>query len=308
MTINGSSGAISWTPTEAQGPSTNTITVVVTDNGVPALSVTNSFTVTVREVNLTPVLNVPTDQTIAEQTSLNVRTSATDAVLTGIDLTFVLVRAPLGMSINGSSGVISWTPSEAQGPSTNLISVSVTDNGVPALSATNSFTVTVREVNLAPVLSVPADQTIDEQTALSVSASATDADLPANTLTFALVSAPVGMSINAASGVISWTPTEAQGPSTNVVSVSVTDNGVPALSVTNSFTVTVREVNLAPVLSVPADRTIAEQTALSVSASATDADLPANTLTFALVSAPVGMSISPASGVISWTRSEGRRG
>src|SRR2546430_3128735 len=94
------------------------------------------------------------------------------------------------MRVIGSSGVISWTPREAQGPSTNVVSVSVTDNGVPALSATNSFTVTVTEVNLAPVLSVPADQTIDEQTTLSVSASATDADLPANTLIFALVSAP----------------------------------------------------------------------------------------------------------------------
>src|SRR2546421_5194723 len=105
------------------------------------------------------------------------------------------------MRINPANGVISWTPSEAQGPSTNVVSVSVTDNGVPALSATNSFTVTVREVNAAPVLSMPADQTIDEQTALSVSASATDADLPANTLTFTPVSATAGMRIGPASGV-----------------------------------------------------------------------------------------------------------
>src|SRR5213078_1450703 len=263
MTINGSSGAINWTPSEAQGPSTNTITVVVTDNGVPALSATNSFTVTVREVNVAPVLSVPADQTIDEQTSLSVSASATDADLPANTLTFALVSAPLGMSINPASGVISWTPSEAQGPSTNVVSVSVTDNGVPALSVTNSFTVTVTEVNLAPVLSVPADQTIDEQTTLSVSASATDADLPANTLTFALVSAPTGMTINPGSGAISWTPSEAQGPSTNVVSVSVTDNGVPALSATNNFTVTVTEVNLAPVLSVPADQTIDERTTLN---------------------------------------------
>src|SRR5205809_7750790 len=90
--------------------------------------------------------------------------------------------------------------------------------------------------------------TIDEQTALSLSASATDADLPANTLTFALVSAPVGMSIDPASGTISWTPSEAQGPSTNLVSVSVTDNGVPALSATNSFTVTVNAPATTPLI------------------------------------------------------------
>src|SRR5204863_269876 len=146
-------------------------------------------------------------------------------------LTFALVSAPTGMTINPATGAISWTPTEAQGPSTNIVSVSVTDNGVPALSVTNTFTVTVNEVNLAPVLTVPANQTINEQTTLSVSASAIDADISANTLTFALVSAPTGMTINPASGAISWTPTEAQGPSTNIASVSVTDNGVPALSV-----------------------------------------------------------------------------
>src|SRR2546421_3592440 len=155
--------------------------------------------------------------------------------------------------------------------STTTVTASVTYTAVLGLSVTNTFPVIVNEVNLAPVLTVPADQTINEQTTLNVSASAIDADIPANTLTFALVSAPTGTTINPASGAISWTPTEAQGPSTNVVSVSVTDNGVPALSVTNTFTLIVNEVNLAPVLTLPADQTINEQTTLNVSASAIDA-------------------------------------
>src|SRR5204863_339138 len=150
----------------------------------------------------------------------------------------------------------------------------------------------------------PADQTMAEQTTLSVSASATDADIPANSLTFALVSAPTGMTINPATGAISWTSTEAQGPSTNVVRVRVTDNGVPALSVTNTFKVIVNEVNLAPVLTVPADQTINEQTTLSVSASAIDADIPANSLTFALPTRRSSVLINPATGAISWTPTE----
>src|SRR5437879_4686720 len=154
--------------------------------------------------------------------------------------------------------------------------MSLTDNGMPDVSVTNTFQVIVNEVNLAPVLTVPADQTMAEQTTLNVSASATDADIPANSLTFALVSSPTGMTINPATGAIGWTPTEGQGPSTNAVSVSVTDNGVPALSVTNTFTVIVNEVNLAPVLTVPANQTINEQTSLNVSASATDADIPSS--------------------------------
>ena len=46
----------SWTPSEAQGPSTNTFTTVVTDSGAPSKSTTNSFVVTVNEVNSAPVL------------------------------------------------------------------------------------------------------------------------------------------------------------------------------------------------------------------------------------------------------------
>src|SRR5439155_672931 len=128
---------------------------------------------------------------------------------------------------------------------TNTITVVVADNGVPALSATNSFTVTVREVNVAPVLSVAADRTIEELSALAVRASAADADVPANTLTFSLVSPPAGMTINGSSGAIHSTPTRRSSHLTNTITVVVADNGVPALSATNSFTVTVREVNVA---------------------------------------------------------------
>src|SRR5205814_10665980 len=67
--------------------------------------------------------------------------------------------------------------------STNVVTVRVFDNGSPSLSATNSFQVIVTEVNSAPVLTLPANQTIAEQTTLSVTATATDSDLPANTLT-----------------------------------------------------------------------------------------------------------------------------
>src|SRR5205814_8907727 len=111
-------------------------------------------------------------------------------------------------------------------PSINILSLHDALPILPALSVTNTFQVIVNEVNLAPVLTVPANQTINEQTTLNVSASAIDADLPANSLTFALVSSPAGMTINPASGAISWTPTEAQGPGTNIASVNVTDNGV----------------------------------------------------------------------------------
>src|SRR6185369_1223271 len=107
-------------------------------------------------------------------------------------LTYNLVNPPAGAQIS-ANGVIAWTPSEAQGASTNLITTVVSDNGIPPLSATNTFTVIVTEVNSAPLLTVPPDQTINELATLSVSASATDSDIPANSLLFSLLSPPVGM-------------------------------------------------------------------------------------------------------------------
>src|SRR5881394_1152546 len=167
-----------------------------------------------------------------------------------------------------------------------------------ALPISNSFTVVVHEVNSAPVLTVPADQTINELDALVVTNTASDADLPANTLSFGLVSAPTGVLLDASTGVLSWTPTEAQGPSTNLIKVKVTDDGAPPLSVTNSFTVVVREVNSAPVLTVPADQTINELSTLVVTNTASDTDLPANTFSFGLVSAPTGLLLDANSGVL----------
>src|SRR5205814_9619722 len=42
-----------------------------------------------------------------------------------------------------STGVFTWTPGNAQSPSTNVITIQVADNGTPSWSATQSFTIFV---------------------------------------------------------------------------------------------------------------------------------------------------------------------
>src|SRR5207249_2162316 len=299
-----SSGVVSWTPTEAQGPSTNAFTVQVADNGTPPLTDSKSFTVVVNEVNTRPVLTVPATQTIAELTTLSVNATATDSDVPANTLSFALVSGPPGLTVS-SGGAITWTPTAAQGPSTNVVTVRVSDDGSPSLSATNSFRVIVTAANTVPVLNVPSNKTIREiLDTLVVTNTATDADVPANTLTFALVSAPVGVNLNPNTGVLSWTPTEAQGPSTNVITVKVSDNGSPSLSATNSFQVIVTEVNSVPALVVPANQTIDELSTLVVTNRAGDPDVPANTFTFGLVSAPTGVSLDANTGVLTWTPTE----
>src|SRR5206468_9301317 len=175
------------------------------------------------------------------------------------------------------TGVLTWTPTIAQGESTNLITVKVTDNGLPAMSDTNSFTVVVNEENNPPMLPVQATLTIDELTLLTVTNTASDADVPVDVLSYQLVDPPAGMIIDSHTGVLSWTPSESQGPSTNLITVKVTDNGQPALSATNSFTVIVNEVNTAPVfLDAISELRINELALLVIDNPANDSDLPAN--------------------------------
>ncbi len=245
--------------------------------------------------NRTPVLATVADQTLDEGQTLSLTLSGTDADLPAQSLTFYLISGPTGMAVT-SAGVLTWTPSESQGPSTNAVSVALSDG---TTSASRSFTVTVRELNAAPLLASVADQTIDEGQTLSLTLSGTDADLPAQTLTFSLISGPTGMAVTSA-GVLTWTPSESQGPSTNAISVALSDG---TTSTSRSFTVIVREVNAAPVLATIDNQTLDEGQTLSLTLSGTDADLPAQTLTFSLISGPTGMAVTSA-GVLTWTPSE----
>lgn len=299
-------GQFTWTPTEAQGPGTYTITVRATDTGTPPLSSTMSFTVTVREVNLAPTLTLPAiPSPVDEGVPLTFTATATDQDLPvntpASTLTYSLIGQPSGAVINPSSGVFTWTPSEAQGPGTFTFTVRVTDNGSPALSDSRTVTVTVLEVNAAPMLTLPTNFfTLDELTTLTFTNLAADADLPANLLTFSLQNAPTNMTIDAA-GAVRWTPLEHQGPSTNVITVRVEDNGSPALSASSNFTVVVREVNQAPAFAnLPSVVNVTNTGSLSLQLAATDTDTPANTLTFSKVSGPVDLTVSP-SGVVAWT-------
>jgi len=308
--INAGTGAFAWTPTESQGPGTYTIAVRVTDNALPNLSDTRTFTVAVNEVNVAPTLNPISSKTVNENGTLTFTAAASDADLPANSKTFSLdSNAPAGASIDPATGVFTWAPTETQGPAAYPITVRVTDNNPDAanskqMSDAKTFTVTVNEVNAAPILPAIADKTANEKSALTFSLAAADADLPANSLAYTLDSgAPAGASLDPVTGVFTWTPTEVQGPGTNVITVRVTDDAATPLADTKAFAIVVNEVNEAPVLAAIANKTIAEGATLSLTAAATDADLPANTLAFSLVGAPSGATIDPGTGAFAWTPS-----
>jgi hypothetical protein len=296
-------GIITWTPSEVQGPSTNTLTTVVTDSGIPPLSATNTFKVVVNEINVPPVLPPQTNRTIVALTPLTVTNTASDADVPANTITYALLSAPTNAVIS-NVGVITWTPVVVQVPSTNVFTTVATDSNPLAvnsqhLSATNSFTVVVSTIHNGPALAAQTNRTINEQTALVLTNAATDNDIPQRQLTYLLLNAPSGASIDT-NGVITWTPSELQGPATNTITTVVSDDGTPQLSTTNTFTVTVNEINVPPVLPPQTNRTIVALTPLTVTNTASDADIPANTITYTLLSAPTNAAVD-ASGVISWS-------
>jgi hypothetical protein len=277
--------------------------VVVTDNGSPPMSATNTFKVTVDEVNSAPVLPVQTNITVIGLEILIVTNTASDSDIPANSLGYALLEAPTNSTID-TNGIITWSPAASDVPSTNVFTTVVTDSNPWAgnsqhLSATNSFVVVVEAVHNGPSLSSQPAMAVDELTTLRITNTASDSDIPALTLTYTLLDPPAGAIIDT-NGIITWTPTEAQGPSTNFITTVVSDSGAPELSATNVFEVVVREINQAPVLPVQTNRTIAGMTMLVVTNTASDPDIPVNALSYALLVAPTNAVID-TNGIITWT-------
>jgi hypothetical protein len=97
-------------------------------------------------------------------------------------------------------------------------------------------------MNSPPSLTTVSNRTISAGIILTITNTATDPDLPYQSLSFN-VNGPTNASINPSNGVFSWRPLVAQAGTSNFLSVVVTDNGTPALSATQSFGVVVNHLN-----------------------------------------------------------------
>jgi hypothetical protein len=193
----------------------------------------------VRTVNTRPVVLDIGELTVDELTPLNFTAGVTDDDVPSQTMTYALTNAPAGASIDPVTGQFTWTPTEAQGPTNASITIVATDDGTPPLSGSNTFQVVVYEVNQPPALALPPDQAVHATATLALHATATDPDIPTNTLTFALVVGPGGLTVDPA-GLITWTPGLGQIGTTNTVTVRVFDNGDPVLEDVKSFAVSVR--------------------------------------------------------------------
>jgi hypothetical protein len=180
---------------------------------------TQNFSITVTGGNASPTIDSApvTTATVGQAYSYDVNASDGD----GDTLTYSLDVQPLGMSINASSGLISWTPSAGQEGSRGVtVRVSDGNGGID----TQSFSINVASAppppNTAPTISSSPVLTGTEGQAYTYDVEATDAD--GDTLTYSLVVGTTGMTISASTGLIEWTPAANQTGS-SYVAVRVED-------------------------------------------------------------------------------------
>jgi hypothetical protein len=222
---------LEWNPDEELGGTAWNVTVSVS-NGI--LSSAETFQIRVLEDNVLPSWSGDTLRSVTELEPLSWSLPVMDSDLPAQSLNFQKLSGPDGLMVQ-TNGWLSWTPTEAQGPSTNRVRVSVSD-GVAMVPL--EFDIVVRELNQAPVWVTPAlTRRVSEGVLLSFPVVATDADLPAQPLIYRVVSAPWGMTLST-NGVVSWRPTEIQGPSTNRLRIAVSDG---VASVPLEFDVIVRD-------------------------------------------------------------------
>ena len=258
--------------------------------------------VTILTANRAPTLTEIPDGTTDEGTTLSFTATALDPD-PGDTLTFSLVDAPVGASIDSRTGAFNWTPTEGQGPGSHTFAVFVSDDGAPRLTDSQTVTITVAEVNQAPRIVSPGDQSNQSGETVDLAIIATDPDLPANTINFKATGLPPGLAIEPDTGRISGTVQgTASVSSPHTVTVIVTDDGIPGLSDHIAFAWNIEHTNRPPSLDRISDKTVAEQTPLSFTATARDEDN--DTLTFGLLDGPPGASIDAESGVFAWTPNE----
>ena len=287
-TLSGTAPNLTYTP-NANFHGTDSFTFKANDGTID--SNTATVTITVTAVNDAPVAEAQSATTL-EDTAIEITLVATDA--DGDTLTYTVVDVPTNGTLSGTAPNLTYTPN-ANFVGTDSFTFKANDSTVDSNTAT--VTITVTAVNDAPVLVTISNATIPEMVAYTFTAIAADVD--SVNLTFSLVGAPAGASMTEA-GVFSWTPSEAQGPGVYTFTVKVCDDASPALCAEQEVTLTVTEVNRLPVLTEIGDKSVVATNEVKFTATATDPDLPTNSLSFSLVGAPAGATIDATSGEFSW--------
>jgi hypothetical protein len=223
-----------------------TIELLVTDS--VGNTATQSFTVTVHNVNDAPYFTSTPVKTAAENTPYTYNITATDPdLIHGDELLITGTTIPDWLSLvdhgNGTA-TLSGTPTTSD-IGVHSVQLLVTD--LDGLTSTQSFTITVANVNDPPSFTSTAVTTATQDQVYTYYIEVTDPDLAfGDILTITATTKPGWLTLTktgSTTATLSGTPTNAQVGDHSVI-LKVTDKG--GLSATQSFTITVANVNDQP--------------------------------------------------------------
>jgi len=254
----------------------------------------DNFIWVVTNTNRAPVVTNPGDRGNAEGDVVSVQITASDP--DEQTLTYSATGLPDGLSINPTTGEINGTVAyTAEEHSPFSVTVTASDG---ELSGSESFVWTISNTNRAPVVTKPENQSHAEGASPTLQVVASDPD--GNGLTYSATGLPDGLSINAATGLIGGTiGYEVAAGLPFHVTVTATDNGTPAMSDSETFDWVVTNTNRAPLVTNPGGQGNDEGDVISVQVAATDPD--GDGLIYSATGLPGGLSINPATGLISGT-------
>jgi RHS repeat-associated protein/uncharacterized repeat protein (TIGR01451 family) len=254
-----------------------------------------TVSITVRAVNDAPVADAK-QANVDQGGSVAVTLSGSD--IDGDSLSWRITQQPAHGSLSGTAPALVYTPQATFSGSDQFHYVA---NDATADSAPASVTITVTAVNRAPAITSTALLSARAAVAYNYDVEASDPD--GDTLTYSLLNPPAGMSINAGTGLVSWTPT-AQQVGSHSIAVRADDGrgGIAA----QDFTLAVSAANAPPVIDSTAVTTAGIGQPYQYDADASDAD--GDTLTYALATSPSGMVIDLQTGLITWTPAAGQNG
>ena len=283
------SGLLAGTPTN-DDVGDHTVTISVTDQA--NASDIQSFTISVENVNDKPVISSTPIRAATQDQPYSYTLVASD-IDKGDTLTYTATKIPGWLGFTRSTGELYGTPNKHT-IGTYAITLTVTDS--TGASVSQSFSITVENVNDAPEISSVPITSATEDSFYSYTLTAKDAD-KGDTLTYAATKLPNWLTINPSTGVLSGTPSN-DDVGEHAVTLSVKDSA-NALD-TQSFTISVVNVNDKPVISSTPMTAAVEDQLYSYTLSASDVDKD-DTLTYALTNHPRWLTFTPSTGVLTGT-------
>ena len=242
--------------------------VLFTDSS--AIVVPGSFSHGSVRINYAPVASNKTVTTNEDQAVSNTLV-ATDS--DNQPLLYTIVTAPARGSVaitNANSGAFTYTPN-ANVNGTDSFTFRASDGKVNSNVAT--VTITIAAINDAPVLSPIGNRSVNEGATSTITLSATDVD-SSDLLNFSATGLPAFATLTNSgnrSASLTLAPNYSAAGS-YPITVTITDNGTPLLSASETFTLTVVNVNAPPTANAGPDKNANGGTAVSLPGSGSDLD------------------------------------